>query len=495
MKIGIDFGTSFSLPATTYLDQNIILLPGGKYGIPSTFFYNNSDGILIGEEAERAGQGNDAKFLKREIKLELNSTFTADRKTFSGKQIASHILRYIKDNAIEIATVEKLINEPLEGVVISVPAAFKHNEKEIIREAAELPVSQGGPGLKLLGFIKEPVAAALAYFKESLADKTKILVYDLGGGTCDVAIVEANSSLKEKYKVIDSGMLRIGGKDWDNKLQAYITHEIEKQSGKSISDNPGYMEKIKREAITAKHSFSEKIAGKYRDTVKARVEIDGKIYQIPITKAMFDELTLDLFNQTIVLTKEILNKNSDSYIDRIICVGGSSKMPQIQEGLERAFPNKTIQIYEPEKAIALGAAIYAQHCDSQATFLSDISPFSYGVDCIENYEKDPNKHIIVNMIKKGNRLPITQKHGFATSVDNQKTICFKIIENDKKVNSYDYIKDSSPYIMKLNLDLPANMPKDTPATLYITLTESGMIEATADDGNGRTITVNKQLFF
>ena len=133
MKIGIDFGTSYSLPAMPYLDTNIVLLPSGKYGIPSVFYYDEWEGVLVGEEAENAGQGEEAKNLKREIKLELNSGFVADGKTFSAKQIVGYILNNVKENALAAANA-KLINDELEGVVISVPAAFSHNEKEIITE-------------------------------------------------------------------------------------------------------------------------------------------------------------------------------------------------------------------------------------------------------------------------------------------------------------------------------------------------------------------------
>lgn len=195
MRLGIDFGTSFSLPATSYLDSNIILLPGGKYGIPSVFYYDEWEGVLVGENAESAGQGAEAVNLKREIKLELTSSFTADGRNFTARQIVGYILGHVKETALMTAE-SKLIQESLEGVVISVPAAFEHNEKEIIREAAGIPSSQGGPELNVLGFIKEPVAAALTYFQTSLADRTRILVYDLGGGTCDVAIVEADSSCR-----------------------------------------------------------------------------------------------------------------------------------------------------------------------------------------------------------------------------------------------------------------------------------------------------------
>lgn len=494
MKLGIDFGTSFSLPATSYLGQNIILLPGGRYGIPSVFYYSEWDGILIGEEAEEAGQGSDAKNLKREIKLELNSTFTADGKTFTAKQIVGHILNSVKQNAIETAKM-KLIDDKLEGVVISVPVAFKHNEKAFIREAAEISTAKGGPQLKVLGFIKEPVAAALAYFNTSLADKTRILVYDLGGGTCDIAIVEANSESKEKYTVIDSDMLRVGGKNWDARLETYIIRELEKQTGVSISGNPGYREKIKRAAISAKHSFSEKVGSNYRDRVRARVEVNGKTYQIPLTKTIFDELTLGLLNKTLDVTKKLLKRNNANGVDRIICVGGSSNMPQVQEGLKRAFPKKNIQVFEPEKAIAVGAAIYSQFCDGKDTFLSDIASFSYGTDCYRDYYRGSDNKIVVNLIKKGDRLPITQDCTFTTVVDGQKKMFFGIIENSNAVDDYDYDSESHSLIMEVVLEFSKPMPKNTSVCLHMTLTTDGIIEVTANDKYRHTVTARKQLNF
>ncbi len=491
MKMGIDFGTSFSLPAVSYLDNNIILLPGGKYGIPSVFYYDDWEGVLIGENAERAGQGAEAANLKREIKLELTSSFTADDRTFTAKEIVGYILDHIKE--VALATAEsKLIKEPLEGVVISVPAAFGHNEKKIIREAAESPRSQGGPALNVLGFIKEPVAAALAYFQASLADNTKILVYDLGGGTCDVAIVEADSSFREKYKVIDSDMIRIGGKDWDAKIEEYIIRELENQCGIVIGNNPGYREKIKREAINVKHAFSDKVGNNYREKVRARIEVNGRTYSIPLTKILFDELTRDLLNQTIELAKSLVERNSNSTINEIICVGGSSNMPQVQEGIKNTFPTSDIRVYEPEKAIAIGASIYAQFCDGKDTFLSDIASFSYGTECYRNYDIDPNDYIIVNLVKKGDRLPVTRNHRFSTVRDGQQYLSFKIFESLNTLNEYDSKSWYTP-IMTVTLELLPNMPKDTPAVLHMTLTADGIIEVIADDEKGHTIKAQKQL--
>lgn len=490
MKIGIDFGTSFSLPAVPYLDTNIVLLPSGKYGIPSVFYYDEWEGVLVGEEAENAGQGEEAKNLKREIKLELNSNFVADGKTFSAIQIVGYILNNVKDNALAAAKA-KLINENIEGAVISVPAAFSHNEKELIKQAAEIPISQGGPGLKLLGFIKEPVAAALAYFKTSLADKTRILIYDLGGGTCDVAIVEANSAINERYTVIDSDMKRIGGKDWDSRLEAYICGEVEKQSGLIINGNPGYKEKVKRAAISAKHSFSEKIGENYRDRVRARIEVNGKSYNVPIAKSLFDELTMSLLNQTLQMASDLVYKNNSYPVEKIVCVGGGSNMPQVMEGLKRTFPGKSIQIYEPEKAIAIGAGIYAQFCDGKDSFLSDVASFSYGTDCFAAPDKD--EKIVVNLIKRGSRLPNSCSHSFSLRNAGER-MSFRIYESSIGEAEYPFEKANTSF-MSVVLNFGETKPAGYSATLYMTLTPDGIIEISADDENGHTVKATKQLNF
>lgn len=491
MKLGIDFGTSFSLPAISYLGTNMILLPGGKYGIPSVFYYDDWEGVLVGENAEKAGQGAEAINLKREIKLELASSFTADGKTFTAKQIVGYILAHVQE--VALATAEsKMIREDIEGVVISVPAAFEHNEKEIIREAAAISYSQGGPEMKVLGFIKEPVAAALAYFHTDFADKVRILVYDLGGGTCDVAIIEADSSFREKYVVIDSDMIRIGGANWDKKIEEYIIRELESQYKIVVGDNPAYKEKIKREAVSVKHAFSDKVGSGYREKVRARIEVNGRLYTIPLTRILFDELTRDLLNKTITLTKSLVRRSSDSDINEIVCVGGSSNMPQVKEGLRNAFPTSNIQVFEPEKAIATGAAIYAQFCDGKDTFLSDIAAFSYGTDCCRNYNADPTDLIIVNLIKKGDRLPVTREYKFYTVRDGQDEMYFDIYESSNIMDEYDYVAEYEP-IMTVVLDLLPDMPKGTGAVLHITLTSDGIIEVIADDEQGHTMKLQKRL--
>lgn len=482
MKIGIDFGTSFSLPAVYYLGTQKMLLPAGKYGIPSVFYYDSWDGIVIGEEAEDLGQGENAKNLRREIKLDLNSSFSANGRTFTAKEIVGYILKYVKDIALNTAS-ENLINEPLDGVVLSVPANFSHNEKQIIKEAAEIPESNGGPGLRVLGLIKEPVAAALSYFEEPLSDGTRILVYDLGGGTCDVAIVEANSSLVEKYDVKATETVRRGGKDWDLALQNFIRDELERLTGQCISGNVSYEDKIKRAAISVKHRLTDS------ERARAKVEIDGRVYQVPITREKFEGLTRHLLDETINMTKRLLQGGYGN-VDKIVCVGGSSNMPQIKSGLEKAFPHSEVQVYRPESAIAFGAAIYAQNC-SNRTFVQDVAAYSYSQAL---YECGSDNQNFWNIIYKGQKLPITGKLKHYTRKEGQTGSTISIYESTSLQAKFPYNPIEKP-ILEFELEFGRQVPKGTECITELTLNPDGILVATAHDNEGHTITVRKKLVF
>ena len=491
MKIGIDFGTSFSLPATVYAGNPITLLPGGKYGIPSVFYYGEGE-ILIGEEAEAAGLGDQAQNLKREIKMELQQPFYADGRTFTPKEIVGSIINYVIDVGVQTANT-KLIDEDLEGVVISVPAAFTHNEKEYIRDAVE----ENCKGVRVLGLIKEPVAAALAYFQASLKDHTKVLVYDLGGGTCDVAIVEANKNVDGKYKVLESDMRRVGGKDWDSKLAVYITHELCKQTGLSLN-SVEYQEKIKRAANSAKHDFSKKrIGGGYKDRVVARVEINGRMQSVTITRGMFDEMTMGLFYETLRMTKSVIQKSGYNDIDKIVCVGGGSNMPQVIEGLTNAFGDK-VQVFEPEKAIAYGAAIYAEACGiggvaSGKKLVQDIAAFSYGIKTHDGY--DYSNEYILNLIQKNVSLPFVSHHVFTPMENNQRYVTFSVYESsiEKERCMVEEVPDE--FILSVDLKLPPNTPRTASIDVDMSLTNDGLLEIKARDQNGNRCEAKKQLNF
>ncbi len=480
------------------MDNSMLLLPGGTYGIPSAFFYSDEEGILIGEDAEDAGQGTAARFLKREIKLELNSKAVLDGRQFTAEEIVAYMLKYIVDVASYTAQTKLLVQNAenaVEGAVVSIPAAFQNNEKELIRRALERSPAMGGAGCKLLGFIKEPVAAALSYFNTSLEDDTVILVFDLGGGTCDVAIVKADSHADEKYVVIDSEMIRVGGRNWDQRLSVYITNELEKRTGENLKSNAMYQERIRKAAISAKHGFSVKdFKGAYKQKVTAYVDIAGSRESIVITQAVFDEMTQECLNKTINLVKKVVSRNPGVRISKMVCVGGGSNMPQVTQRLQKEFPYSDFRIYEPEKAIALGAAIYAQHCTARDKYVRDIAAFSYGIRCYEDYDRS-DKRIVMNLIKKGQQLEARYKHRFTTAKADLLSVPLAVYESDTYEEQYDYHMTDEDAIMHLEFYPPKGSPKGYVINVELVLTKDGLLEINATDNAGNVVSTNKQLSF
>lgn len=403
MRIGVDFGTSFSLPAGLINGFPATLLPSGEYGIPSVFYYDSEVGVQIGKAAEDNAdyQPNN---IKRDIKMEISThmnKFDADGKTFSKKQIISYIFKEILRVSREESTRRELISQSIEGAVISVPAAFTLRELNFIRDAVQDSSLNGGADLNVLGFIREPVAAAIAYFNAPNAEDEKtILVYDLGGGTCDIAIVRSSKQSMEWYKVIDSDMKRIGGRDWDRVLIEMIKRKYREKSGNIIFDAEAES-RIRRQAIQVKHTLSS------QQTARASVNMHGKTHSCIISVEEFEKATSEILQSTMGIVKKLVEK-CDTSIDYIVCVGGSSNMPQVKKALEHRYSDIPVKLFEPEKAIAYGAAIYAEHL-TEPQYLSDICKFSYGAQYIENYNiyHDKQRLRIWNIIYKGSRLPVS----------------------------------------------------------------------------------------
>lgn len=426
MKIGIDFGTSFSLPAGVINGLPSTLLPNNEYGIPSVFYYDSEVNVLIGNAAEDNANYQPHN-VKRDIKMEINShddSFIADGRKFTKKEIIGYIFKEIVSVALQESERRELKSQTIEGAVISVPAAFTVRELTFIREAAQLSVENGGPAVNVLGFIREPVAAAIAYFNApNSEDEKTILVYDLGGGTCDVAIVRSDKNAKEWYTVIDSDMKRIGGRDWDEVIIRLIKQKFREQAG-SISFDATAESDIRKQAIRTKHILSK------QTIARVSVPIAGKNHTCVITVEEFEQATSSILQNTMNIVENMMKKCS-SKVDFIVCVGGSSNMPQVRKALMQMYPNILVKLYEPEKAIAFGAAIYAEHL-TETQYLRDICKFSYGVRFIENYEKykDKNRLIILNGIIKGSQLPANYKTTGTPVEDGETSLCFAVYESE-----------------------------------------------------------------
>ena len=483
MKIGIDFGTSFSLPAALINNNPATLLSGGQYGVPSVFYYDKRQDILIGKPADNRGKFRPENVV-RNVKMEISNpnakTFKLDGKIFDKKEIVGRIIREIKMLALEEIERKQLVSQEIDGAVISVPAAFTLRELNFIRDAA-----QDEANLKVLGFIREPVAAAIAYFNAPAAEDEKtILVYDLGGGTCDVAIVRSDKNSKEWYKVIDSDMKRIGGRDWDKLLGELIKRKCREQEP-DIEFDLRAESKILETAINAKHNLSR------LEKTFLTIELDD-YYDIEITRAEFERTTSELLQDTMRMVDNLKSKCA-AKIDYIVCVGGSSNMPQVRKAFEKNYPDIEIKLFEPEKAIAFGAAIYAEHL-TEENFLYDICKFSYGAEYIQDFYKykDPDRLRIYNIIYKGNALPTSGESTSNKIRDGSSSTYIAIYESE--CTDEIYLPEDGTYIGEIKIYGLRGSKKDDETLLTMTIDKSGLMQLKAvDKRTGKSANVEIQL--
>ena len=285
MIIGLDFGTSYSQAAAMQLDEPVLLMPSGIYGIPSAFYYDRDAGVLVGTDALDEGQGTNSINLRTNVKLDLSESFTADGRCFTSEEMVSEIYRYVYDVAKRVALQKRVNNaENIDGAVISAPVNFTAQEIDLIKKACAKPSSEGGAGLNVHAVIKEPVAAAIAYFRAGSLKAENILVFDLGGGTCDIALLHNDSAENVHYTVLDSDMIRTGASMWDEKLCAYIAYDLAQQIGEDLNGNQSFMRKIRTAAIEVKHSLTEH---KFKN---ARIEINGTVYKTRDEDSIYDAL-------------------------------------------------------------------------------------------------------------------------------------------------------------------------------------------------------------
>ena len=484
MKIGIDFGTTFSLPAALINGTPTTLLPGGKYGMQSVFYYDKKTGILVGEPAENRGEKKPVNAI-RNIKMFISDTstkiFKLDDREFNKKEIVGYIISETLEIAKEEIERKQLVSQEIDGAVISVPAAFNIRELNFIKQAAE-----NNANLRVLGFIREPVAAAISYFNApSAEDKKTILVYDLGGGTCDVAIVRSDKNSKEWYTVQASDMRRIGGRDWDQILVELIKKKCRLEEP-DIEFTKKDEEKIRIEALNVKHNLSR------LEKVSSEVEVGDEIYDFEVTRAEFEKNSSELLQATLKMVDKLKNQYGGK-IDYIVCVGGSSNMPQIREAFQREYPNIELKLFEPEKAIAFGAAIYAEHL-TEENYLRDICKFSYGARYVEDFAKyhDWDRYKIWNIIYKDTNLPASGDSTSNKIEDGQSTSYIAIYESECKDEIYS--PEDGKYIGEIEITGLKNSKKGDETLLTMTIDKSGLMQLKAvDTRTGKTVNVDIHL--
>jgi molecular chaperone DnaK len=417
--IGIDLGTTNSCIA--YLREGgeveIISNSNGARITPSVVAFSESGEILVGESAKNQIVLNSERTISS-IKREMgnNSKVKIGSNEYTPQEISALILKKLKNDA------EEYFGEPVEEAVITVPAYFSDAQRQATKDAGRIA------GLKVKRIINEPTAAALAYGEDKRDDHT-ILVYDLGGGTFDVSILEITYIDGEKTIEVKStnGINRLGGDDFDKRLTDYIAESFKKESKIDLSKDRMAYQSIKNAAEKCKIELSD--AKKSRITIPfISANEKGPIHlDMEITRAKFESLIEDLIDSTLEPVKKALEdavlKESD--IDRVILVGGSTRIPMVQDMLRNIFKSEIYKGINPDEAVARGAAIQAGVISDEikGIVLVDVTPLTLGVET--------EGGMVTAIIERNSVVPVTESKMFTTVTDNQDSVEIHIVQGER----------------------------------------------------------------
>jgi len=464
--LGIDFGTAFSFPSAMIEGRPETLLPSSsRRGIPSVFYYDRTVGVQVGEKAVDYMAIQNKNGVKH-VKRYLNYDWDPDGRRFTSTQVCANILATvaaIANQQLAQNTFEAFATE----AVLAIPAKFGHKERELLRTAAELPKPQGGSGLKVRGFIPEPVAAAIDY-AERIKSAKQILVYDLGAGTFDIALVEPTPGSRQPYRVVDFDGISGGaaGNDFDLAFARYLAPRLQRECGVTISASDSvFLDAVR----TAKEELSTS------ESTKLVYQHNGR-YCTPapiVTRQQFEDATRQVLAMSIEMTRRFAQKcnllNANGM--EVILVGGSSYMPQVKTGVSGVMGAQTqVRLYRPEQSISYGAARYAANKD----LVMQSAPHSYAVS---TYRYGTDDEYLCTMLKRNQSLPTDWvRSGFQTRLDNQTETTFPVYETDS-MDDCQLSEGQRLFTVTLKWDTPVLRGTSCPAEMR--LSEDGTLELRA----------------
>ena len=470
ISVGIDLGTTFS--AVAHIDNEgrplTIINSEGELTTPSAVFFDH-DAVIVGTEATIAGE-SDTDRLARNAKRDMGGARYRKkiRNCFLPPEvIQSLILKRLKSDA------ELKLGE-FTKAVITVPAYFNEPRRKATQDAGELA------GIDVIDIINEPTAAALAYgvqqgflnARGAAKEVERVLVYDLGGGTFDVTLMEIKNS--HFRTIATAGDVYLGGIDWDHRIFDFAMKEFETKHQISFENDNSLKEKLMNQCIRAKASLSA------RSQTIIRIEHKGERYKIEITRGQFEELTKDLLERTKLTTERLLRdaKTDWSSVTKLLLVGGSTRMPMVAKMLEKTSGLKVDRTLSPDECVAHGAAIYAdiliKFGQEAGTGISikNVNSHDLGVLGIDSKTQTQRRKIV---IPRNHSLPTKAARKFRTAKDGQKQIVVRVIEGGTDTGQ------GATLIGKCIVqDLPAGIKQGTEVVVSFNYLNSGRIHVVAE---------------
>ena len=476
--IGIDLGTTNSCVAIMEGgDATVIANSEGARTTPSVVGFAKDGERLVGQVAKRQAVSNAARTISS-IKRHMGEDYKVkiDDKSYSPQEISAMILSKLKKDA------EAYIGQPVTQAVITVPAYFSDSQRQATKDAGKIA------GLEVLRIINEPTAAALAYGLDKGENKgQKVLIYDLGGGTFDVSILEIEDGVFEVLST--NGDTHLGGDDFDNIIIKYICDEFKKAEGIDLTTDKATMQRIKEAAEKAKIELSGVTKTNINLPFITMTAEGPKHIDMELTRAKFDSLTADLVNRTLIpLKKALADANLTAKdLSKVILVGGSTRIPAVVDAVRANTGKEPFKGINPDECVALGAAIQGGVLagDVKDVVLLDVTPLSLGIETMGG--------VFTKLIDRNTTIPTQKSQVFSTAADNQTAVDIRVLQGERPM------ANDNKELGRFQLDGIAPAPRGIPQIeVTFDIDANGIVNVTANDkGTGKkqsvTITSSTNL--